>query len=317
MSEFSKITCGEIENTLRDIPGDIEAISRLLRGTAGMERINAKAMALLLAAGADGEFAGDGPGWLVWARKETGLAESTLYHRLAAGRVLRQFQGKAVIYRHLLDWEIEKIYTLAKLPEESREGFLAKTEDVWTLDREELRYAAYCYLARLKGRPEPERKDRNASPALPGFEAMIDTLDEMEDDEYLREIEARPEKAHMAGEVGIALLDAYMTTLSRTTGTDITANLLPIQEILAEKQKEVAEMLRAIQGETHEETTDPGVACNSASAAEQSARSASGQDRTDKSYDGESESGVACDTPRRGAEQCPAPLGHGGQALHD
>ncbi len=84
MSEISRITLGEIENVLRDIPGDIASISRLLRGTAGMERINAKAMALLLAAGADGEYSGDGPGWLVWARKETGLAESTLDHRLAA-----------------------------------------------------------------------------------------------------------------------------------------------------------------------------------------------------------------------------------------
>lgn len=258
MSEISKITLGEIENVLRDIPGDIGSISRLLRGTAGAERINGKAMAILLAAGADGEYAGDGPGWLVWAKQETGLAESTLYHRLASGRVLLQFQGKAVIYRHLLEWDIEKIYTLVKLPKESREGFLAQTENVWSLDRDDLRYAADCYLARLNGLPEPERKDRNASPALPGFEAFLDTMEAMEEDEYLREIEARPEKAHVAAGVGLSLLDAYLVTQSRL-GADRNAEaLMQIQEILAQKQREVTELLSAIQGETNENTNPCG-----------------------------------------------------------
>ena len=233
MSDISKITLGEIENVLRDVPGDIASISRLLRGTAGMERINAKAMALLLAAGADGEYAGDGPGWLVWAKHETNLADSTLYHRLASGRVLRQFQDKAVTYRHLLDWDIEKIYTLVKLPPESRAAFLAQTDDVWNLDREELRYAADCFLARLNGLPEPERKSKD-SPVLPGFEAFLDTMEAMEEEEYIREIAAVPEKAHVAAGVALSLLDAYLENQNRTREYN-TAGLLAIQKELEKK----------------------------------------------------------------------------------
>ena len=307
MSEISKITLGEIENVLRDIPGDIGSISRLLRGTAGAERINGKAMALLLAAGAEGEYAGDGPGWLVWAKHETGLSESTLYHRLASGRVLLQFQDKAVIYRHLLEWDIEKIYTLVKLPKESREGFLAQTENVWSLDRDDLRFAADCFLARLKHQPEPVRKDRNASPALPGFEDFLDKMEAMEEDEYLREIEARPEKAHVAAGVGLSLLDAYLVTQSRM-GADRNAEaLIQIQEILAQKQKEVAELLSAIQGENDENTNPGGQVFRDATKSE-SPTCSRGAEHNDVTA-----CGVACDSETGKIEQT---ILHSGRCKH-
>jgi hypothetical protein len=277
MSEFSKITCGEIENVLRDLPGDIESISRLLRGTACMERINLKVMALLLAAGADGEYAGDGPGWLAWARQETKLADSTLYHRLAAGRVLVQFQEKAVIYRHLLEWEIEKIYALVKLPPESREAFLSQTSGVWGMDRDDLRFAAECFLARLNGLPEPERKTRGASPDLPGFGTILDKLDDMKQEECLRELEAIPERAHVAAGVGLSLLDAYLETQKNSSPEMRNENgLRAIQEELTRKMQEVAELLSANQGDHIDENLNPAadegdaefagvatVACNS------------------------------------------------------
>ena len=287
MDEDRQITIGEIEDALRNVPEDIDSVSRLLRGTAGLERIGAKAMALLLASGADGEFAGDAPGWLAWAKKETGLADSTLYHRLAAGRVLARLQGKAVIYRHLLDWDIEKIYTLSKLPPESREAFLAQTAGVWDLDRDDLRFAADCFLARLHGMPEPERKNRTASPALPGFETMLDTLDGMEEEEYLREIKARPGKAHVAAGVGLSLLDAFLETQRNCPTMRNEAGLIAIQEELTRKLKEVADLLSANQGDSTHEDQNPArgstaAACDSAGFAQ-----------TDRQSDGAADAAAA------------------------
>ena len=170
-----------------------------------VERRGSIVSALILADAYENNFEKDGNRWLVWAKRESGLAESELFHRFAVGKLMAAFRDHAVIFRRMYDSTVDKLLPLTTLMREyGKDGvaaFISLYPDIWGWDRKTMRDQVKAYICRQKGLPVEEKRF-NFAAFLKRFDFSLEDFDQ---EQNLTE-----ESADKALVLGAGMLEMWM-----------------------------------------------------------------------------------------------------------
>ena len=83
------------------VPKDLGDKVETLQKIHLVERRGSIVSALILADAYENNFEKDGNRWLVWAKRESGLCETEMFHRFAVGKLMSAFRDHAVIFRKM------------------------------------------------------------------------------------------------------------------------------------------------------------------------------------------------------------------------
>ena len=187
------------------VPKDLGDKVETLQKIHLVERRGSIVFALILADAYENNFEKDGNRWLVWAKREAGLAESELFHRFAVGKLMIAFRDHAVIFRRMYDSTVDKLLPLTTLMREyGKDGvsaFISFYPDVWNWDRKTMRDQVKAYLCKKKGLPVEEKRFDFAA-FLKRFDFSIEDFDQ---EQNLTE-----ESADKALVLGAGMLEMWM-----------------------------------------------------------------------------------------------------------
>ena len=187
------------------VPKDLGDKVETLQKIHLVERRGSIVSALILADAYENNFEKDGNRWLVWAKREAGLAESELFHRFAVGKLMSAFRDHAVIFRRMYDSTVDKLLPLTTLMREyGKDGvsaFISLYPEVWNWDRKTMRDQVKAYLCKQKGLPVEEKRF--------DFAAFLKRFDfSMED--FDQEQNLTEESAEKALVLGAGMLEMWM-----------------------------------------------------------------------------------------------------------
>ena len=187
------------------VPKDLGDKVETLQKIHLVERRGSIVSSLILADAYKNNFEKDGNRWLVWAKREAGLAESELFHRFAVGKLMYAFRDHAVIFRRMYDSTVDKLLPLTTLRREyGKDGvsaFISLFPDIWGWDRKTMRDQVKAYLRKLKGLPVEEKRF--------DFAAFLKRFDfSMED--FDQEQNLTEESADKALVLGAGMLEMWM-----------------------------------------------------------------------------------------------------------
>lgn len=183
----ARIAAGDIPNdldTLAAIAGELLAINAKTRQTISVIIAKAKEQLTLKE-------------WITWCDERFGTDTASRSHMAAVGKVLLScLEASAKLYKKIFPLDFEKLYALTPIPLPQLAAFLTPlADDLPKMSRNAVRDA----VAKALGR---ERRPRLESPALPGFEAMLDQVTDADEAQLATAVqdEIHAEKAIRAGQ---------------------------------------------------------------------------------------------------------------------
>ena len=187
------------------VPQDLGDKVETLQKIHLVERRGSIVSALILADAYENNFEKDGNRWLVWAKRESGLCETEMFHRFAVGKLMSAFRDHAVIFRRMYDSTVDKLLPLTTLMREyGKDGvsaFISLYPEVWNWDRKTMRDQVKAYLCKQKGLPVEEKRF--------DFAAFLKRFDfSMED--FDQEPNLTEESADKALVLGAGMLEMWM-----------------------------------------------------------------------------------------------------------
>ena len=190
---------------LAQVPQDLGDKVETLQKIHLVERRGSIVSALILADAYENNFEKDGNRWRVWAKRESGLCETEMFHRFAVGKLMSAFRDHAVIFRRMYDSTVDKLLPLTTLMKEKGleavAAFISYYPDIWSWDRQTMRDQVKAYLRKLKGLPVEEKRF--------DFAAFLKRFDfSMED--FDQEPNLTEESADKALVLGAGMLEMWM-----------------------------------------------------------------------------------------------------------
>ena len=215
------------------VPTGREEREVLLQGIVHLEKISLPVSALLLADALSEDFPGDTAGWMRWALDLTGLDKCEIYHRTQIGTMLRALRSEAVVYRRLVKLSGDKLLAICRIKPEDVPAFLSTCRPE-LLDRSQLRKEVRKFLGLAMD-------DDDQTPTLPGFEAALDCLDQIESDDLIAEIRT-PDRGRKYLNAGSNLLGAYVEYQRKQEVMDIPT-LLTLKQGLLDQVAEIEALI--------------------------------------------------------------------------
>lgn len=177
-----------------DIPRELD---QLAAGAAELLAINAKTRQTISVIIATAREQLSLKEWITWCDERFGTDTAARSHMAAVGKMLLTcLEASAKLYRKLFPLDFEKLYALTPIPATQLAAVLTPmADDLPKMSRNAVRDA----VAKAIGR---ERHPRPESPALPGFEAILDQVTDADEELFATAVQddANADKAIRAGQ---------------------------------------------------------------------------------------------------------------------